>query len=115
MSLIAQLADILAESRAEYEEIMHGSGRNGGSGEAACGSDFRVDAVFGGEADNWTCGSNFADLAGSAAQFCGNVLAAGDNTVFMRYLMQKKKYDGQGAAYIHRPAVFFKSKLRCGH
>ena len=35
MSLIAQLADILAESRAEYEEIMHGSGRNGGSGEAA--------------------------------------------------------------------------------
>ena len=61
MSLIAQLADILAESRAEYEEIMHGSGRNGGSGEAACGSDFRVDAVFGGEADDWTCGSTFAD------------------------------------------------------
>lgn len=109
MSLIAQLADILAESRAEYEEIMHGSGRNGGSGEAACGSDFRVDAVFGGEADDWTCGSNFADLAGSAAQFCGNVLAAGDNTVFMRYLMQKKNMTGKVQLIYIDPPFFSKA------
>lgn len=39
MSLIGKLTDILAESRAEYEEIMRGNG-----------SEFRVDSVFGADA-----------------------------------------------------------------
>lgn len=78
MSLIGKLTDILAESRAEYEEIMSGNG-----------SEFRVDSMFGADAHGGFSSDMNSELRGADSAPDGNLLAVGDNTAFMRWLMHE--------------------------
>ena len=105
MSLIGKFTDILAESRAEYEEIMSGQSESALCGGfaaddfAMCGAEFRVDSVFGADAH-----------CSSAPE--GNLLAVGDNTAFMRWLMRERGMAGKvQLIYIDPP---FYSKANYG-
>ena len=101
MSLIGKLTDILAESRAEYEEIMRGQG-----------AEFRVDSVFGADAHGGFSSDINSELRGSCSAPDGNLLAVGDNTAFMRWLMRERGMAGKvQLIYIDPP---FYSKANYG-
>ncbi len=93
MSLIAHLADILEESRAEYEKIMH----------SAAGTAFRVDSLFG------VRSMQMNNENALNADLCGNMLASGDNTAFMRYLMQEEDMTGKVQLIYIDPPFFSKA------